>query len=76
MAAFSGASGITTSMKSPARMPGSPITRMMRSSRRDIDPERIADQRKPGGVAEVVGGVDVGRHVHLDDAARATLVRA
>src|SRR5215469_9000440 len=32
MAAFSGASGNTTSMKSPAPMPGSPITLMMRPS--------------------------------------------
>ena len=34
---------------------------------RDIDHEGIGDQSKPGGVAEVVGGVNVGRHVHLDD---------
>ena len=33
MAARSGASGSTTSMKSPAPMPGSPITRMRRPSR-------------------------------------------
>ena len=35
--------------------------------RRDIDHQRIGDQREPGGLAEIVGRIDVGRHVHLDD---------
>ena len=69
MAARSGASGSTTSMKSPAPMPGSPITRMMRPSRGDEHAERVPDQaqaqaelvphaRRPRAGAEIVGVVD------------------
>ena len=32
-----------------------------------VDHERVGDQSEPGGVAEIVGGIDLGRHVLLED---------
>ena len=48
MATFSGASGSTTSMKSPAPMPGSPITLMMRPSRaqKTLSASQISRRRR------------------------------
>ncbi len=36
-------------------------------ARLGIDHQRIGDQREPGGVAKIVGGVDLGGHILLED---------
>ena len=85
MAAFSGASGSTTSMKSPAPMPGSPITRMMRPSRaqKTLSASRISRRRNASSLpsppaaragAKIEGVVDLRGRIRRQH--QATLVAA
>ena len=67
MAAFSGASPITTSIDLALVEAGIADHADDAVVRRDINHERVGDQRQPGGVAQVVGRIDIGRHIHLDD---------